>query len=653
MISLVDIAKQYGGEYLFRDLSLRIGDDERVAVVGANGAGKSTLMKIILGIIEPDAGEIVRSRSNTVGYLPQDGVAHAGRTLFDEAASAFDDLMALHARADGLAGEIEALAVAGKGESPELRDLVDELGRIQHHLEHREGYGIKTRVEQVLSGLGFRESDLGRATDEFSGGWQMRLALAKLLLREPTILMLDEPTNHLDLESLEWIEEYLQAYQGSVVLISHDRRFLDTLTRRTVEISLGKISEYKGNYSYYLKEKESRMEILRSQYENQQEKIKATMDFVDRFRYKATKARQVQSRLRAIEKMELVELVDQESGISFEFPRPPAPGRVLLRIEHLRKAYGELEVFDDLALTLERGDRVAFLGVNGAGKSTLARVIAGLEPFQAGSRAEGHNVIISYYAQHQAEDLDPGKTVLETLEQAARGDVRTRLRTLLGCFLFTGDDVFKQVAVLSGGEKSRLALAKMLLTPANLLVLDEPTNHLDLRSKGVLQEALARFEGSYVIVSHDRDFLEPLINKVAEFKDGRLRLHLGTISRYLERVHGERQAALKPPRPPAPEAAAGPSGRIEKERRREEAARRQQRSRKEKPLRDAIRRTEEKIAAAEARKAEVEAALASAGSYAGPDRARTLSHEYKEVTTTLAYLYDEWARRQEELERLA
>ncbi len=449
----------------------------------------------------------------------------------------------MHARAEEIAGEIDALVAAGRGESPEVLDLVDEMGKLQHHLEHREGWSIGAKVEEVLFGLGFKAKDMQRETSEFSGGWQMRIALAKLLLREPTILMLDEPTNHLDIESLTWLEEYLKGYDGSVVVISHDRRFLDNLTRRTIEIANGKAAEYKGNYSYYLKEREIRLEMLRSSYENQQEAIRATMAFVDRFRYQATKARQVQSRLKQLDKIERIEMDDEQGSISFDFPPPPSPGRILMKLEGVTKAYGPEPVFTDLDLTLERGDRIAFLGSNGAGKSTLARIIAGLEPIQAGTRTPGYNVIISYYAQHQADDLDPKKTVLETLEDAAPAGLQQGLRRLLGCFLFTGDDVFKRVAVLSGGEKSRLALAKMLLVPANLLILDEPTNHLDVKSKTVLQEALRRFAGAYCIVSHDRDFLEPLASKVAEFRDGHVSLFLGGVTDWLEKQRREREAA--------------------------------------------------------------------------------------------------------------
>jgi ATP-binding cassette subfamily F protein 3 len=648
VIDLSRISKQFGGEYLFRDLSLRIGDGERLAVVGANGAGKSTLMKIILGEVEPDGGEISRSRSHSAGYLPQDGIVHAGRTVADEAATAFDDLLELHGRAGDIHREIDALAAAGGESSPELQTLVEELGKIQHHLEHREGWSIEAKVKEILLGLGFRHRDLERSTDQFSGGWQMRLALAKLLLREPAILMLDEPTNHLDIESLQWVEEYLGGYEGSVVLISHDRRFLDNLAERTVELSLGRLAEYRGNYSYFLKEKEDRAAIQRARFANQQDKIKSTMQFVERFRAKNTKASQVQSRLRMLEKMEVVEVENSESGIAFDFPPPPKPGKVIAELSGIAKAYNDEEVFSGLDLTILRGDRVAFLGVNGAGKSTLARILAGVEDFQSGTRTIGHNVSISYFTQHQAESLDPSKTALQTLEDAAQAGMQGRLRTLLGCFLFRGDDVFKPVGILSGGEKSRLALAKMLLTPSNFLILDEPTNHLDLRSKEVLRNALIRFTGASVLVSHDRDFLEPLVSKIVEFHDGGTRVLPGSLGDYFDRIRREREDNA--PLEEGKEREGLTPAQIEKKRKRLEAERRQKLSRTLKPLRKSLEKVEGKISLAEERKGEIESDLASDKTCRDGRRVAELSGEYKELTTELAYLYDEWARLQEKME---
>jgi ATP-binding cassette subfamily F protein 3 len=651
VISLNNISKHYGGDWLFHRATLRIGDNERIAIVGPNGAGKSTIMKIIVGLVEADEGDIAQSRTNTVGYLPQDGVHHVGKTLFEEASTAFEDILALHDRVDGLSAEISQLSNEVAPDDRRLLVKIDELGEVQHLLEHREGYNIQTRVAQVLAGLGFRERDFGRQTAEFSGGWQMRIALAKLLLREPTILLLDEPTNHLDIESLEWLEQYLMEYEHSLVLISHDRRFLDTLVNRTIEISMGKLTEYSGNFSYYIDEKVLRMEQLRAEYENQQQHIKQTQRFIERFRYKNTKARQVQSRVKMLEKMELIELEDEEGGISFDFPEPPQPGRILMELRGIHKNYGSLQVFDGLEMTIERGDRIAFLGVNGIGKSTLARIIAGVEDFQGGERTPGHNCSIAYYAQNQAEELDAGKTVLQTLDDIAAGEVRKRLRTLLGCFMFSGDAVDKKVAVLSGGEKSRLALAKMLLTPSNFLILDEPTNHLDMRSKAVLQDALSRFEGSYIIVSHDRDFLEPLINKCVDFRDGHARETMGTVSDYLRKRHAEQENARQRDSAGRMVLKKGATHR-ERDRKREEAEQRQERYRKSKPLKNELSRLEKRIEEMEGSKLEVEHRLADEATYRDQEKARELTATYQKLQDELAGLYSKWEEIQLQLEEL-
>ena len=655
MINLSHVSRQFSGTEILHDVSLRIGEGERVAVVGPNGAGKSTLMKIILGTLDPDSGEIQRSRSHTAGYLPQDGVVHKGKSLADEAATAFDDLLELRRQAEGIHREIDELVARGQGRSVEVESLAEELGRIQHHLEHGEGWSIENRVEEILLGLGFQKNDLGRATGEFSGGWQMRLALAKLLLREPTVLMLDEPTNHLDMDSLRWLEEYLASYEGSIVLISHDRRFLDNLARRTVELSRGRATEYRGNFSYYLREKEIRAHHLKAKYENQQEKIRDTMRFIERFRAKNTKASQVQSRLRMLEKMERIELEEEEGGISFDFPAPPRAGKIVMTLEGVHKRYGDQEVFSGLDLTLARGERVALLGLNGTGKSTLARILAGIEPFQHGSRRPGHNVSLSYYAQHQAEELPADRTVLQTLEEVSPAGMQQRLRTLLGSFLFRGDDVFKSVGVLSGGEKSRLALARLLLVPANLLILDEPTNHLDQRSKGVLQDALLRFGGTSVVVSHDRDFLEPLIGKVIDFSGGKARVHPGSVKEYLEKIQREREGekeAGKGGGKGAGEVESLSPAKRERQRKRREAARRQERSRRLKPVTAALEKTEKEIARLEQRKGEVESELTRDTVCGDEARVRALSHEYGECSRDLAALYEKWTALQEEMEEV-
>ena len=650
LISLNNIAKHYSGEYLFKDVTLHFGDRERVAIVGANGTGKSTLMKIMVGQLEPDSGAMTQSRSNTAAYLPQDGVYHQGKTLLDEAATAFDDVLLLHRRIDAINKELEVLTENGDPASPEMHTLLEEMGKLQHHLEHRQGYSIEARCKQILSGLGFSERDFTRMTDEFSGGWQMRIELAKLLLREPTILLLDEPTNHLDLESLEWLESYLQSYDGSVIIISHDSRFLDNLVARTLEVSLGRLVEYSGNYAAYLKQKSQRLAAAESAYDNQQRLIKQTMAFVERFRYKATKARQVQSRLRMLDKMEHVAVEREEQEIDFNFPQPAAPGRVVMELKDLGKAYGSVSVLQGVSLKIDRGDRIAMLGVNGSGKSTLARIMAGLELFETGQRIPGHNVSISYFAQHQAEDLDGQKTALQTLQELAPAESVTRLRSLLGLFLFPGDDVFKKVAVLSGGEKSRLALAKMLLMKANFLILDEPTNHLDVASKAVLQQALDNFSGSYVIVSHDRDFLEPLITKIVDIKDGQVCVMPGTVGTYLEKLHAAQQDTFQL-RDPAGHAVQKKSPfHREKLRKRDEAEKRQDRYQRLKPLNDVLETIEEKITRAEQRKAEIEAALADHKTYENEELARSMNIEYREITPRIETLYEEWTQVHEEIE---
>jgi len=652
LISLNNIAKHYSGEYLFKEVTLQVADRERVAVVGANGAGKSTLMKIMVGQIEPDSGAVIQSRSNTAGYLPQDGVYHRGKTLLDEAATAFDDVLLLRRRIASINKELEVLTENGDPAAPGLSALLEELGKLQHHLEHRQGYSIEARCRQLLSGLGFSERDFARMTDEFSGGWQMRIELAKLLLREPTILLLDEPTNHLDLESLEWLESYLQSYDGSVVIISHDTRFLDNLVARTLEVSQGEIAEYSGNYAAYLKQKAQRMAAAEAAYDSQQRLIKQTMAFVERFRYKATKARQVQSRLRMLDKMERVSVARGEQEIDFNFPQPEPPGRVVMELKDITKAYGSVSVFQGVSLKIDRGDRIAMLGVNGSGKSTLVRVLAGLEPFQSGQRIPGHNVSVSYFAQHQAEGLDRAKTVLETLQTLAPAESLTRLRSLLGLFLFPGDDVFKKVAVLSGGEKSRLALAKMLLMKANFLILDEPTNHLDVASKAVLQQALDNFSGSYVIVSHDRDFLEPLITKIVDIKSGEIRVLPGTVGSYLEKLRAEQHEAVLLRDTAGQAVQKKTSFHREKLRKREEAEKRQERYQRLKPLHEGLETLEEEITRSEQRKEELEAALADPRTYENDELARSINLEYRKINSRIEALYAEWTQVHEEIEQI-
>jgi len=640
MLALENISKQYGPKVLFEGLSLFVGERDRIAVVGANGTGKSTLMKIIAGEVEADSGTLHKSRFTTVGYLPQELIGHGGRTLLEEALRAFEDIRRLQLRFDEISAEIRSRTDAGRP-GAELEGLLAEMGRIQHRIEDGEGWRIEARAKEILFGLGFRERDLGRPSGEFSSGWQMRIELARLLLREPSVLLLDEPTNHLDIESLEWLEGCLEAYAGALLLVSHDRRFLDNLVRRTVEISRGRATEYACNYSGYLREKEARRRLLEAAFENQQKMIRETERFVERFRAKNTKARQVQSRLRRLEKVDRIELETDEQEIAFRFPPPPRSGRVVLRLDNVDKRYGDTAVFEGVSLTVERGDRIAVLGVNGAGKSTLARLLAGIEPVQAGRRVEGHQVAVSYYAQNQADALDPSKTVLESIEEVAAFGAGGNLRTLLGHFLFSDDDVFKRVSVLSGGEKSRLALARMLLVPANFLVLDEPTNHLDMRSKEVLKEALRAFDGTFVIVSHDRDFLSGLVTKVLVAKDRGLVLYPGSVDDYLRiwRAREGQAPGGEPRREPDPGAS---RTQRERERRRGEAERRQERYRRVKPLKEDLEALLNEIDGREKRKAELETLLADPATYGDGSRAKRLGAEYRDLAPQLEDLYRRW-----------
>jgi ATP-binding cassette subfamily F protein 3 len=643
MVSAINIAVQFGGRYLFRDVSFRIGPHDRIGLVGSNGAGKTTLLRLLMGEGSQEAGEIAKAKFVNVGYLPQEGVQVSGRTLYEEAETVFSDIREIESRL----ADIHRRMGEVRQEMEEFHELLELSGDLQHKLENMEAFRIRSDIEKVLAGLGFAKEDLDRPTDAFSGGWQMRIALAKLLLLQPSLLLLDEPTNHLDLDSLQWLEEYLRSYEGAVMIVSHDRRFLDNMTRKTYELSMGKFVEYPGNYTYYLQAKEERKEQQQATYRNQQAQIKHTERFIERFRYKATKARQVQSRIKALEKMDPVELEEEEGGIRFHFPPAPRSGRVVMQLQGIHKSYGMNRVFGGVDFDIERGEKIAFVGVNGAGKSTLARILAGEEPFDAGTRAPGHNVAITYFAQHQAEELDPDKEVLQTLEESAAGETRARLRTLLGSFLFRGDDVFKKVVVLSGGEKSRLALARMLLQPSNLIVLDEPTNHLDMRSKTIVQDALAHFDGSCVIVSHDRDFLDPLVHKVVEFRRGGIRAYLGNVSDYL--LAKQEEARQLGEIGGIPEKQQRVS---ERERRHLEAEQRQRRYERTKPLKEQIDRLESGIAEKERRKTEIEQRLAEPDLYKHGEEARDRAAEYQLLGTQLSDDYFRWGELTKELERI-
>jgi len=532
MISFSGLSVMFGGQYLFREISFLVNPKDKIGLVGRNGAGKTTLLKIVMGQQSYDEGQVVIPKGIRLGYLPQQMIVADNKTLIDEASGAFDEINILEREIEGLTRIIESSA------DPDTEEYMDYLGQLAEKNErfHMLDDGSRDqKIEQVLMGLGFRRDDFTRPTREFSGGWRMRIELAKILLRSPDVILLDEPTNHLDIDSIQWLEEFLKNYHGAVVLISHDRAFLDTVTTRTVEISLGHLYDYRVPYSQFVTLRRERREQQMAAYRNQQKMIGDTREFIERFRYKNTKAVQVQSRIKMLEKLDMIE-VDEEDTAAMRIQFPPAPrsGTIVFEAMNLSKSYGLHEVLKNIDLKLHRGDRVAFVGRNGEGKTTLSKIIAGELDYEGEIRT-GHNVHTGYFAQNQDELLDNNKTVLETLDEVAVGDVRARLRDLLGAFLFSGEDSDKKVRVLSGGERSRLAMARLLLETYNFLVLDEPTNHLDMRSKDILKQALLKYDGTLVIVSHDREFLDGLVTKVYEFSNHHIREHLGGIYDFLQR----------------------------------------------------------------------------------------------------------------------
>ncbi|HEU5453348.1 MAG TPA: ABC-F family ATP-binding cassette domain-containing protein [Terriglobales bacterium] len=548
MIQLSGAGKRYGHKLLFENLDWLVTAQARVGLVGANGTGKSTVLKMLAGLETPDYGAITVARGTSVGYLPQDGLSLSGRTVFEECLSVFSDLKEIEQELSTLTHKMAELDPA----SAEYAEVGERFHRIEHEFRSRDGYALEAQAGAVLSGLGFRPEDWQRRTEEFSGGWQMRIALAKLLLQKPNLLLLDEPTNHLDLETRNWLEEYLGTYPNAFVLISHDRYFLDVTVNKIAEIWNKKVHFYSGNYEKFLREKTQRREQIEAAYRNQKERVEQLEAFINRFRYQATKAKQVQSRIKELERMERVEIPPEEKTIHFSFPQPKASGRTVAEFLGVAKSYGAKQVFRSVDFVIERGDRVALVGVNGAGKSTLIKLLAGSEPLSAGEFKLGHNVEVDYFAQDQYKELDPSARVLDDLGILAPLRTQTELRNLLGSFLFHEDDVFKTIGVLSGGERNRYALARMLLHPANFLLLDEPTNHLDLRAKDVLLEALQKFSGTVVFVSHDRYFIDKLATRIFEVGGGEVRVYPGNYEDY--RWRKEREAA-------GSDAVASPDGR--------------------------------------------------------------------------------------------
>jgi ATP-binding cassette subfamily F protein 3 len=552
VLSLVGLSKQFGSQIVLRSVDWAVGAGERVGLAGANGAGKSTVLKIIAGIVEPDRGEVRLKKSATVGYLPQDptfqwtirrrpteGRGHDSTpTVLEAALAAFDQIHALEARCRDLEDRLESADPA----APDYAGLMEEYTAAREEWDHRGSYDLESRAEEVLAGLGFSTSDFARDVAEFSGGWQMRVALARLLLQRPDVLLLDEPTNHLDLEARNWLEEFLGAYPGAIVLVAHDRYFLDVTVTRIAEVELGRVTDYACNFSTYERQKEERLEQARHAYEVQQEEIERTEAFIKKFRYQASKAKLVQSRIKQLEKIERLEMPPGTKKLRIRLPAAPRSGRTVLELEHAAKRYGDIVVYDGIDLRLERGERVALVGPNGAGKTTLVKLLAAAEPLTAGKRTVGHNVELGYFAQDQANVLDPQKTVLAEMMSVAPYDMVPRLRDILGAFLFGGDAVEKPTSVLSGGERNRLALAKLLLRAANCLLLDEPTNHLDIHAKDVLLDALQNYEGTIVLVSHDRYILDALPQAIIEVGHGHAIRYIGNYEDYLRKKASEEAA---------------------------------------------------------------------------------------------------------------
>lgn len=642
MISVNHVSVVFGGWYLLDGVSFLINKKDRIGLTGRNGAGKSTTLKMLAGLQSPTEGSISMASDVKIGYLPQTKVYTDGNTVRQEAEKAFADLFALKAEVERLNLE---LATREDYESPAYMKLLEQIHDKTELLTLRGEGNIDREVEVVLKGLGFRSEDLERNCEEFSGGWRMRIELAKILLARPDIFLLDEPTNHLDIESITWLESFLQGYPGAVVLVSHDRAFLDNVTTRTIEISLGKAYDYKVPYTRFETLRKERIEQQMRAYQNQQKQIKDTEEFIERFRYKATKSVQVQSRIKQLEKIERIEVEEEDTArITVRFQPAVRPGELVVTGKALRKAYGEHLVLDDVRFEIKRGEKVALVGKNGEGKSTLVKMIMGEIPFE-GELKIGHNVHIGYFAQNQADLLDAELSVLDTVDQVAEGEIRKKIRDILGAFLFSGEEVEKKVKVLSGGERTRLAMVRLLLEPYNVLILDEPTNHLDMRTKEILKEALKKFEGTVIVVSHDRDFLTGLADKVYEFANHRMKEYLGGITDFLaaKKISCFREyEQLHKPQGQAPSPAAPPAAKESKMSFEE----RKQLNREIKKAEQAVEKAEQEISGLEARIAEMEQQMA----------AGTVSEEllktYSAAQQTLEQTLEEWTQATEEAERL-
>ncbi|MBQ8222002.1 MAG: ATP-binding cassette domain-containing protein [Bacteroidales bacterium] len=632
MISIQNLSMQFTGDDLFTDINFMIREKDRIGLVGKNGTGKTTLIRLLCGLEQPYKGDVIMSDDVTIGYLPQEKNVNSTKTVLDEAMTAFEEY---HEMERQLAVLQDELSNREDYESESYQRLCEKMSHLNERLALMGGHSIEGEAEQILIGLGFEHNDMQRPMKEFSNGWQMRVELAKILLRKPKLLLLDEPTNHLDIESIQWLEGFLKNYYGAIFMVSHDRAFLDQITIRTIEISCGKIYDYKCSYSEFIERREERIDIQKAAFDNQQREIKEIEAFIERFRYKATKAKQVQSRVKQLEKMDVVQIDDQDkAAIHFKFPPAPHSGKVTLELNGVSKSYGEKNILNNIDLLIPRGEKIAFVGRNGEGKSTLSKIIAGVIDYQ-GEMKIGHEVQIGYYAQNQQDMLDPEKTVFETLDDVATGDMRVKVKSLLGAFLFGGDAIEKKVKVLSGGEKARLSLAKMLLFPTNLLILDEPTNHLDMLSKDILKSALIQFDGTLIIVSHDRDFLQGLTNKVYEFKKPHIKEYIGDIYDFLEEKKLKELDDLNKKQKSQPVETKTSQGKIDYELKK-------QNDREIKRIEREIKKLEEQIESVENEIAEMDAVMSNPDAYPNVNIDNAWYSSYGDKKNKLHDLMNQW-----------
>ncbi|MFC2139295.1 ABC-F family ATP-binding cassette domain-containing protein [Bacteroidota bacterium] len=643
MIDAINLSVQFSGNYLFENVNFKINKNDKIALVGANGTGKTTLLRLINGEEHPESGKIQKQKKLKIGYLPQEFISLSNSTLFNEAKSALTEINDLTSREN----EINEKLSDSKLSDVEKDKFIHLLGEIEHQKEKIDFYSADARIKKILTGLGFSNSDFERNTQEFSGGWQMRIELAKILLGNNDLILLDEPTNHLDIDSLRWIIEFLENYKGSILLVSHDRYFVNRITNKTLEIADNKVTLFNSTYNDYLNFKDERDNQLQAIAKNQQKRIKEIERFIERFRYKNTKARQVQSRLKLLEKMERVEFYEEESKIEIKFPEPPRGGAIPVELVQISKSYGSNNVFHNLDLKIERGEKIAFVGPNGAGKTTLAKIIAGELKFESGDLKLGHNTLISYYAQEVTESLNLENDILDTLMETSDEYTPGQLRNLLGSFLFSNDDIFKKIKVLSGGEKSRVALAKILLIKANLIVLDEPTNHLDYSSKNILQSALVNYPGTLIIVSHDVDFLKPIVNKIYEVRNKKTKCYHGGIDYYLEKIDKDSLENIQVINKKRVDQSS-----VRKDLKRIEAEKRQTKYKLTKEIILNIKEIEKNIADFESHKLLIEEELSNEEVFSNPQLSKDKNLEYDKIKNKIEESYSEWTKLTEKLEEI-